>query len=91
MMRISGPVRTTSHPANYPYSMRVSSIECYRVLEMGAWYTGESDGRFVAVADEGAIADLLDEPMDLVTIYEFASRSARDAWLAHRLPGARDR
>lgn len=89
-MTIKGLVRTTSHPAGYSYTKQFNEVECYRVLEGGAWYTGERDGRFVAIADEGTIADLLDEPLHLVAIHEFTSRDARDAWLAHRLQSARD-
>jgi hypothetical protein len=62
----------------------------YRGFEGGAVYTGEHEGKFLVLTEEGTLADLLPpedlEGLQLRRVKAFDSEAARQAYLMKRYP-----
>lgn len=60
----------------------------YKLVEGGAIYTSEIDGKFLIIIDENCLANLLDadelEGLELLRTIEFTSEAGRSDYLLHR-------
>lgn len=78
------PAKEDAFRSGYDYRSQFTSLRRVHGGEFGAVYAGDRDGAFYVITDESELADFSDEFEPLVTIRQFDTAQARDAYCEAR-------